>query len=68
MHYLSEKQKEVKVSSTPNGRSKVKDAANIHKDVLNRLSISECSSFAYHVTNECYKGCIIIEGVTINSS
>ena len=49
--------KGVKVSSTPNGRSKVNDAANIRKyHVLNRLSISECSSFVYHVTNECYKG------------
>ena len=49
--------KGVKVSSTPNGRSKVIDAANIRKyNVLNRLSISECSSFVYHVTNECYKG------------
>ena len=47
----------VKVRSTLNGRRKVIDAANIDKDnVLNRLSISECSSFVYHVTNECCKG------------
>ena len=32
------------------------DAANISKDVMNRLSISECSSIVYHVTNEGYKG------------
>ena len=49
--------KGVKVSSTPNVRSKAIDAANIRKDnVLNRLSISECSSFVYHAANECYKG------------
>ena len=36
--------KGVKVSSTLNGRSKVTNTANIRKDnVLNRLSISECS-------------------------
>ena len=49
--------KGVKVTSTPNGRSKAIDAANIRKgNALNRLSISEYSSFVYHVTNECYKG------------
>ena len=38
--------KGVKVSSTPNARCKVIDAANISKDsALNRLSISECSPF-----------------------
>ena len=48
--------KGVKVSSTPIGRSKVIDSANIRKDkVLNRFSISESSSFVYHVTNESYK-------------
>ena len=48
--------KGVKVSSTPTGRSKVIDSANIRKDkVLNRCSISESSSFVYHVTNESYK-------------
>ena len=48
--------KGVKVSSTPFGRSKVIDSANIRKDkVLNRLSISESSSFVYHVSNESYK-------------
>ena len=47
----------VKVSSTLNGRSKVMDAANIRKgNILNRSSISECLSFVYHITNECYKG------------
>ena len=52
--------KGVKVSSTPNGRSKVIDAANICKgNVLNRFSISECLFFVYHVTNECYKGCTL---------
>ena len=48
--------KRVKVSSTSNGRSKVVDAANIPKvNILNRLSISDCSSFLYHITNECYE-------------
>ena len=36
-----------------NGCSKVIDAAN--DNVLYRLDISECLSFFYHVTNECYK-------------
>ena len=51
------KKKGVKVNSTLNVHSKVIDAANTHKNnVLSRLSLSECSSFVYHVTNECYKG------------
>ena len=33
------------------------DAACIRTDnVLSRLSILDCLSFVYHVTNECYKG------------
>ena len=49
--------KRVKVSSAPNGHSKVMDAVNIPKvNVLNKLSISEYSSFVHHITNECYKG------------
>ena len=45
-------------TSPPNGRNKVMmDAASIRKDnVLNRLTISECLPFVYHVTNECKKG------------
>ena len=56
------KKKGVKVRSTSSGRSKVIDAANRRKDsVLSRLSISECSSFVYHVTNECYKGYTLLK-------
>ena len=52
--------KGVKVTSMPNGRSKVADAENIRKDnVLNKLRIPECSSFDYHVTNVCYQGYIL---------
>ena len=48
--------KGVKANSTPNGRSKVIDAANVRKDnVLNGLSITECLLFFYNVTNERYK-------------
>ena len=44
-YMVCQKNKGVTASSTLNGGRKVTDAANIWKDILNRLTVSEYSSF-----------------------
>ena len=54
---ICQKQKTCKLTSTPSGREKIINAAEIRKDcVYHRLrSQSLDREFLYHVDNECYK-------------
>ena len=43
-------------TSTPDGRARIKEAADIRRDdVYERLSGLESENFVYHVSNDCYK-------------
>lgn len=46
-----------KLTSTSNGRKRIKDAAAIRKDVVTKRLrlIQDDDDFVYHMTNECYK-------------
>ena len=46
----------VTVTSTENGRQKIIEAAKLRKDnVSQRLDLEEAGNFCYHMTNDCYK-------------
>lgn len=45
-----------KLTSTSNGRKRIKDVATIRKDVVTkRLRLIQDDDFVYHMTNDCYK-------------
>ena len=51
--------KKCSVTSTPNGRTKITEAAIVRKDaVLERLEYVE-KDFVYHMDNECYKSYVM---------
>ena len=60
-----------KTSSTENGRMKIKECANLKRDIVfTRLQLMpECKdTFVYHMTNDCYKKYVHHEKVGSSSS